>query len=71
MYSNRMRSQGPASQQDILPTFRVPLLRGLDLYEITIDELQHCLANKRFTSVDLTHFCLERIHCVCAPVYMK
>lgn len=58
--------QSPASQHNILQVFRVPLLKGLKLYEITIDELQGSLSDKRFTSVDLVHFCIERIRCVCA-----
>ena len=55
------------SQQHVPQNFRVQLLKGVDLFEMTIEELQRCLTDLRFTSVELVKFCLQRTHSVCAP----
>ena len=55
------------SQQHVPQNFRVQLLKGVDLFEMTIEELQQCLADLRFTSVEFVRFCLQRIHSVRAP----
>ncbi len=55
------------SQQHVPQTFRVQPLKGVELFEMTIEELQQCLTDRRFTSVDLVKFCLQRIHFVRAP----
>lgn len=61
----------PTSQRNVPRDFRLPLLNDLDIYEITIDELQCYLSDKSFTSVDLVHFCLQRIHSVGAPLRLR
>ena len=61
-------SRTEASQQHVPQQFQVQLLKGVDLFEMTIEELQRCLTDRRFTSVDFVKFCLERIHSVCAPI---
>ena len=51
-----------ASQQSVPPLFRLKELKGLDLYESSVDEIQQHLSEDRFTSVDYVKFCLQRIH---------
>ena len=55
------------SQQNVPQNFRVQPLKGVDLFEMTIEELQRCLSDLRFTSVEFVKFCLQRIHSVRAP----
>lgn len=55
------------AQQHVPQSFRVQLLKGVDLFEMTVEELQQCLTDLRFTSVEFVKFCLERIHSVRAP----
>ncbi len=55
------------SQQHVPSNFRVQPLKGVELFEMTIEELQRCLTDHRFTSVDFVKFCLQRIHSVRAP----
>ena len=55
------------SQQHVPQIFRVQLLKGVDIFEMTIEELQRCLTDRHFTSVEFIKFCLERIHSVRAP----
>jgi hypothetical protein len=44
-----------------LLSFRLSELKGLDLFEITIEELQRNYQHGSFTSVDYIQFCLDRI----------
>ena len=60
-------SRRETSQQHVPNNFRVQLLNGVDLFEMTIEELQRCLTDLRFTSVECVKFCLQRIHSVRAP----
>lgn len=53
--------KAPASQDDLPEIFRLPDCRDHNLYEITVDELQHLFSSEALTSVDYTKFCLERI----------
>ncbi|KAF1356424.1 amidase [Delphinella strobiligena] len=53
-----------ASQDDLPATFRLPDCKNHNLYEITVDELQHLFSFEALTSVDYTKFCLERIQMV-------
>lgn len=41
--------------------FELPQCHGLDLFEVTVDELQHHLSSGNLTSVQYTTFCLENI----------
>ena len=52
------------SQQSIPHLFRLERLKGLDLYENSVEEIQQHLSEGRFTSVDYVRFCLRRIHMV-------
>lgn len=52
------------SQQDIPYLFRLEELKGLDLYESSVEEIQQSLSEGQFTSVDYVQLCLRRIHIV-------
>ena len=52
------------SQQIVPHLFRLEELKGLDLYESSVEEIQQWLSEGRFTSVDYVKFCLHRIHAV-------
>jgi amidase len=41
--------------------FHVPQCDGNDVYELSVDEIQHLLSTKAMTSVSLVKHCLERI----------
>lgn len=47
--------------------FRLPELKSLDLFEVTVDTLQDHMTKGRITSVDYVAFCLERIRIVGDP----
>ena len=64
-------SRGEHSQQHVPYIFQVQPLKGVDLFEMTIEELQRCLTDRHFTSVDFVKFCLQRIHSVRAPLLMS
>lgn len=51
----------PVSQDDLPAIFRLPDCEDHNLYEITVDELQHLFSSESLTSVKYTKFCLERI----------
>lgn len=44
--------------------FHLPRLKGHDIFEITVDEVQHLYSSHAFTAVDYTEFCLDRIQSV-------
>lgn len=48
-------------RDEVPKVFKLPNCNGLDLFEITIDELQHHFSNGNLTSVQYTAFCLENI----------
>lgn len=48
-------------RDDIPEPFRLQKCNGLDLFEVTGDQLQHYLSNGELTAVDYTKFCLENI----------
>ena len=54
-------------QQDLPNPFRVQSLKGVELFEITVEILQRHLTEGHFSSADYVKFCLERIRCVCKP----
>lgn len=41
--------------------FELPKCNGLDLFEVTVDELQHHFSSWNLSSVQYTKFCLENI----------
>ncbi|KAK4934876.1 hypothetical protein LTR10_023972 [Elasticomyces elasticus] len=54
------KSRTPA--QDEMPeVFRLPSFKGHNLYEITVDELQHLFSSGALTSVQYVQFCLDRV----------
>lgn len=53
------------SQQPEMPSiFHLPKLNGHDLFETTVDELQHLYSSNAFTAAQYTQFCLDRIQAV-------
>ena len=53
------------SLQPKTPTiFQLPKLNGYDLFEVTVDELQHLYSSGAFTSEEYTQLCLDRIQAV-------
>jgi amidase len=58
---NLPSSDNPFSQDRTPSIFRLPKLKGLDLFEITIHELQEHFKNGSLTVVEYVSFCLERI----------
>ena len=52
------------SQQNIPHLFCLEKLKGLDLYESSVEQIQQYLSQGHFTSVDHVKFCLERIRVV-------
>lgn len=53
----------PRPGQDSVPLpFRLDTLNGVDLFEITVVELQAALARGDFTSYQLVRHCIDRIH---------
>ncbi|CAF9921067.1 MAG: hypothetical protein ALECFALPRED_001704 [Alectoria fallacina] len=58
------RQRHDRSQQDVPHPFRLEELKGLDLYEISVAEIQQGLTEGLFTSVDYVELCLRRIHSV-------
>ena len=53
-----------SSQQGIPHLLRLEQLKGLDLYESSVEEIQQLLSEGHFTSVDYVEFCFRRIHSV-------
>ncbi|KAL1310757.1 hypothetical protein AAFC00_001009 [Neodothiora populina] len=51
----------PESQDDVPEVFRMPTCDDHDLYEISVDELQHLFSSSSLTAVEYVRFCLERI----------
>lgn len=49
---------------DVPHIFRLPKLNGLDLFEVTVDQLQDHYRKGRLTSTGYVRFCLERIRAV-------
>lgn len=57
-------SRKPKPPKDIPPVFHLPKLNGHELFEVSVDELQHLLSSQAFTSEEYTQFCLDRIQAV-------
>jgi amidase len=53
-----------ARQPEIPMKFHLPRLRDVDIFEITVDELQHLYSSEAFTAEEYTQFCLDRIQAV-------
>lgn len=54
----------PKQQHDIPGIFHLPRLKGHDLFEISVDELQSLYTSGAFSAEDYTQFCLTRIQAV-------
>lgn len=50
-----------AAQDELPDVFRLPSCNGHNLYEITVDELQHLFSSGALTSVQYVQFCLDRV----------
>lgn len=48
-------------REELSPQFWPGKLNGQEVYEATIDDLQHHLSNRNFTSVEYVGFCLDRV----------
>ena len=59
---SQARLRHRASQQNVPHLFRLQELKGLDLYEKSVEDIQRHLSEDHFTSVDYVDFCLQRIH---------
>ena len=49
------------NNQSVPEPFRLSELNGIDLFEITVDELQHHFASGQLTSQEYTAYCIESI----------
>ncbi|KIX05563.1 uncharacterized protein Z518_06435 [Rhinocladiella mackenziei CBS 650.93] len=49
------------SQKELPEIFRLPTCNGHDLYEVSVDELQHLLSSGALSSVEYVKFCLARV----------
>lgn len=66
-YSSRL-CRTPSCQDSVPQLFRVKALKSLNLYEVTIEDLQAALSDGSLTSVEYVRFCLDRICAVCDPL---
>lgn len=66
-----VKERKPEPQDDLPSAFRVETYNGLDLYEISVDELQHLLSIGALTSVEYTQFCLDRIQKVSHSLFFS
>jgi len=64
----RLRSGRSGLSQDNVPKiFRLPALKSIDLYEVTVEDLQHHMSHGKINAVDYVTYCLERIRVVGVP----
>ena len=54
----------PSQQPEMSAEFHLPRLKGHNLFEITVDEVQHLYSSGAFTSEEYTKFCLDRVQAV-------
>ena len=64
--NNRKRDR---CQDNVPDVFRMPLLGSLDLYEVTVKDLQQYMSKAELSSQDYVSYCLERIRSVRLPWY--
>jgi len=55
------------SQHNVPNIFRLPPLKSIDLYEVTVEDLQHHISHGKINAVDYVTYCLERIRVVSIP----
>lgn len=55
------------SQQSVPEIFRLPFLKSLDMYEVTVEDLQNHMSQGKVTSLDYVTYCLERVRKVRTP----
>jgi len=58
---------GLSQQHNVPEIFRLPALKSIDLYEVTVEDLQHHMSHGKLTAVDYVTYCLERIRVVGIP----
>src|ERR1700761_8188679 len=51
-------------QPNMPAIFQLPKLKDHDLFEVTVDELQHLYSSGAFSAKEYTQVCLDRIHAV-------
>lgn len=49
---------------EIPPALHFPKLKGQDLFEVSVDELQQLYSSGAITTLEYTLFCLNRIHAI-------
>ena len=54
-------NQSKAHKDEIPKVFDLPKLHDIDLFEVSVDELQHHFSGGSFTSYEYIAFCLEQI----------
>ncbi len=54
-------SSVPSREPEMPQNFRVPPLKGTNVFEISVDELQHHYSTLAFSAEDYTQSCLDRI----------
>ena len=51
-------------QPDVPPVFHLPRLNGHDVFEVSVNELQHYFSSGAFSSEEYTRFCFDRIQAI-------
>ena len=59
--TTQVRLHDDLSQKEVPHRFHLEELKGLDLYESSVQEIQQHLSEGHFTSVEYVKFCLQRI----------
>ena len=57
----RMPAGDVPKQDDVPDPFKIEPLKSFDLYEATVAQIQKCLEEGKFSSVEYVHFCLDRV----------
>ena len=54
-------NQPKVCKDEVSQVFKLPKLHDIDLFEVSVDELQHHFSSGSFTSQEYISFCLEQI----------
>ena len=60
-------SRSDLSEDNVPEIFRLRPFKSLNLYEVTVEELQQYMSNGDMTSVEYVTYNLERVHAVSSP----
>jgi hypothetical protein len=64
-------SASTRSQGDVPTVFKLELLNTIDLFEVSLPDLQKHMSDGKFSSVEYVKFCLERIRKVSKSRYAR